>query len=416
MRAQSLREHYDVVVVGGGMVGASFALALTQQCTPRILVVESMLHAAMPSGSQVFDARTTALSHGSRLIYEKIGLWERIGPTAEPILKIHVSDRGHFGATRLDAAALKVPALGYVAENHVLGEVLQSAVEQADDIDFCCPARISCITPTAAGMQLQVGRPGQAAESQISADLVVLADGGKSNLTEQLGIQASVTHYEQSALITNIAFTQPHHNVAYERFTDTGPVAVLPLPDAQGTHRGSLIWTLPRQDVAEVLELSESAFLNALQERFGRRLGTLTRAGSPVVYPLSLSVAREQIRPGLVLLGNVAHTLHPVAGQGMNLALRDAQVLAGVIRQALEKGLSPGSMDALGAYTDAQHSDQQRTIQFSHYMTKLFSSSNPALVWARKFGLFSVDLVPTVKQGFARQAMGMAARSAQRFF
>jgi 2-octaprenyl-6-methoxyphenol hydroxylase len=412
MRTETLQAHYEIVVVGGGMVGASFALALARRYGSRILVAESQLRSGTARSSPAdFDTRTTALSHGSRLIYESIGMWDRISRSAEPILGIHVSDRGHFGATRLAASALDVPALGYVAENHVLGDVLQSAVEQSTGVDFFCPASISRITPVAEGMRLQLSRPGDNAESEITAALVVLADGGKSSLADQLGIQSNVTHYAQSALISNIAFTQAHGNIAYERFTDAGPIAVLPLPALDGEQRGSLIWTLPQQEAAGILDLSESAFLNRLQERFGRRLGKITRAGSRVIYPLSLSVAREQIRPGLVLLGNVAHTLHPVAGQGMNLALRDAQVLAGLIVRSAEKGVSPGSMHTLAAYMSAQESDQLRTIQFSHYMTQLFSSSNPALIWARKFGLFSVDLLPAVKQVFARQAMGMAVRS-----
>src|SRR5690606_35471607 len=184
-----------------------------------------------------------------------------------------------------------------------------------------------------------------------------------------------------------------------------GPLAVLPLATLAGDYRGALIWTLSHDDADAAMALSDRDFLIALQERFGHRLGMFEKAGQRVAYPLSLTVAREQIRPGLVLLGNVAHTLHPVAGQGLNLALRDAESLAELITESHsgrhgETG-SPGAMSVLQRFVDSQQADQDLTIDFSHYTTRLFSSTNPGLVWARKFGMFSVDLLPVVKRSFA---------------
>lgn len=420
MKASELQQHYDIAIIGGGMVGASFALALAQMQKHSsrkltILVVESIMQSQNTDQSADFDARTTALSYGSRKIYQRLGLWENLLATVVPIKKIHVSDRGHFGATRIDAESLSVDALGYVAENRQLGIVLHQALEDSDAIEFLCPAKITRIIPQASGMELRLSSRDGSSSRQISSDLVVLADGGKSALCEQLGIVNAVTRYEQTALITNIAFTHAHDNVAYERFTDSGPLAVLPLATVQNEHRGALIWTLPQEQADHVLGLEEQAFLNLLQQRFGRRLGRITKAGKRVAYPLNLSVAREQIRPGLVLLGNVAHTLHPVAGQGLNLALRDAQALAEVIIAAVESGKSPGSMAVLQRFVDQQQNDQSNTINFSHYITRLFSNNNPALVWARKSGLFSIDLVPVIKTAFTRQAMGLMDRKTNRF-
>ncbi len=397
------------------MVGASFALALAhmKKRSSRkltILVIESILQSQNADQSADFDARTTALSYGSRKIYERLELWEKLLPAVVPIKKIHVSDRGHFGATRIDAESLAVDALGYVVENRQLGIVLHQALEDSAAIEFLCPAKIMRINPLADGMDLQIVSSDGSNSCQINTDLVVLADGGKSVLCDQLGIANAVTRYEQTALITNIAFTHAHDNVAYERFTDTGPLAVLPLATIQNEHRGALIWTLPQEQADQVLGLEETAFLNLLQQRFGRRLGRITKAGKRIAYPLSLSVAREQVRPGLVLLGNVAHTLHPVAGQGLNLALRDAQALAEVIVAAADSGKSFGSMPVLQSFVDRQRNDQNNTINFSHYITRLFSSNNPALVWARKSGLFSIDLVPVIKTAFTRQAMGLVDR------
>ena len=415
MKVSQFQQHYDIAIIGGGMVGASFALALAQMQKNAsrkltILVIESVVQSQNADQSADFDARTTALSYGSMQIYQRLGLWENLLAAVVPIKKIHVSDRGHFGATRIDAGSLGVDALGYVAENRHLGIVLHQALEDSTAIEFLCPANITRINPHASGMELLISSRDDSNSQQINADLVVLADGGKSALCDQLGIANTVTEYQQTALITNIAFSQAHDNVAYERFTDSGPLAVLPLAADQNEHRGALIWTLPQEQADNVLGLPEEAFLSLLQQRFGRRLGRMIKAGKRNAYPLSLSVAREQIRPGLVLLGNVAHTLHPVAGQGLNLALRDAQALAEVITAAVKSGQSPGSMAVLQRFIDQQHRDQSNTINFSHYITRLFSSNNPALVWARKSGLFSIDLVPVIKTVFTRQAMGLMDR------
>ncbi len=413
MRVTEVQEHYDIVLIGGGLVGASFACGLAHALAGqgvRILVTEAI---ESLQASPSFDARSTALSYGSRQIYDELGLWNELSTYATAIERIHVSDRGHFGAVRIDRDEMNVEALGYVVENRHLGLVLNGALEQAQEIDYLCPARISNLTPTAEGYTVQVLGQNDSV-STIHADLVVLADGGKSALSQSLGITSAVTRYEQSAIIANVAFADSHCGVAYERFTDSGPVAVLPLSTLAGDNRGALIWTVAAQEAAEIVALPEEEFLSRLQERFGHRLGIFTKCGARGTYPLSLSVAREQIRPGLVLLGNVAHSLHPVAGQGLNLALRDAQALSASLANAQQQRQPLGSMAVLQEYVRRQKSDQEATIDFSHYMTRLFSTNHPALVWARKFGLFSIDLIPVFKRGFARQAMGLAQRAIQR--
>lgn len=412
MRVSAVQEHYDIVVVGGGLVGASFACGLAHAMAGqdvRILVTEAV---ESLQASPSFDARSTALSYGSQQIYKALGLWDELATYATAIQKIHVSDRGHFGAVRIDREEMGVEALGYVVENRHLGLVLTAALEQAEAIDYLCPAKISALTPTAQGYTAHV--IGQDNTSTIHSDLVVLADGGKSSLSQNLGITSAVTQYEQSAIIANVAFADSHQGVAYERFTDSGPLAVLPLSTLAGENRGALVWTVAKEEAAAIVALSEEEFLSRLQARFGHRLGVFTKCGARATYPLSLSVAREQIRPGLVLLGNVAHSLHPVAGQGLNLALRDAQALSTSLVHAHQQRQSLGEMKVLQEYVQRQQRDQDATIDFSHYMTRLFSSNHPALVWARKFGLFSIDLIPVFKHGFARQAMGLAERTRRR--
>jgi 2-octaprenyl-6-methoxyphenol hydroxylase len=405
-----IQQHYDVIVIGGGLVGASFACALAAQRTAsplKILVTEAVKSLEQSSS---FDSRSTALSYGSHLVYENIGLWDDMARFVTAIDKIHVSDRGHFGAARINSANMGVEALGFVAENQHIGQVLNGALESATAIDFACPATITSLHPIAHGMRVRI-QAEDAIEKEVSTDLVVLADGGKSTLKEQLGIDSQVTEYGQHAIITNIGFSNAHHHVAYERFTEDGPLAILPLATMNGMYRGALIWTVSEKDVDAVMAMPDSAFLALLQQRFGYRLGVFEKAGTRAAYPLRLSIAREQIRPGLVLLGNVAHTLHPVAGQGLNLALRDAQTLAHLLSEASLQHQALGDIKVLQQFVDIQQADQTNTIGFSHTMTKLFSNHNPALIWTRKFGLISLDLIPTAKKAFARQAMGLASRN-----
>jgi len=242
----------------------------------------------------------------------------------------------------------------------------------------------------------------------VDTSLVVLADGGKSPVCGQLGISQSIERYDQHALIANIVFEKPHNNIAYERFTDTGPLAILPLQAIDGTNRGSLVWTLSVEQAAEFREMNEEQLLSLLQERFGFKLGKITNIGERFVYPLSLSLAKEQVRPGLALLGNVAHTLHPVAGQGLNLALRDARVLVDVLGKAMQQEAALGDMSMLSEYVARQEADQALTTQFTHNITKLFSSNNDAKVWLRKFGLLAIELSPRVRHSLAERAMGLS--------
>jgi 2-octaprenyl-6-methoxyphenol hydroxylase len=403
---------YDVVIVGGGMVGASLACTL-QQSSPQlllnILLVESLPVRIQEKPLQPsFDSRSTVLSFGTAEYFRQMGLWEALDKFAEPIKNIHVSDQGKFGAVRMDSAEQGVDALGYVLENQALGTVLNQAILNADRVEVCSPAKVSEIQIDADHAELLLEQDGHTAS--VKADLVVLAEGARSGLCEQLGIHRSNEHYGQEAIIANVAFTQSHQNIAYERFTPKGPMALLPLTTVDEENRAALVWTQPAEIVETVRLLDDDEFLAQLQNDFGSRLGEFTRVGERKSYPLSLQQAEEQTRAGLVLLGNAAHALHPVAGQGFNLALRDTMRLAENIIESLQIGVNPGSASRLQTYTKVSESDQDKTIAFSHYMTGMFSNNNTALVWARKFGLLSIDLIPPVKKSLSRQAMGMSER------
>jgi len=393
---------YCLNIVGGGMVGASLALAL-QDCARQagwtIRLIEA--HPPVKGGWQPsYDNRSTALSHGSRTLFERLGVWTELARRAEPIQHIHVSDRGHPGSVRMSAAQEGVPALGYIVENAWLGEVLIGNLDQ-QAIEWLAPARVAQARAKPGGYQLDL----QVSEGahQLESDLLVIADGGRSGLLDQLGIHRKVNPYQQVAVIANITTAQGHSGVAYERFTETGPLALLPLSG----QRSALVWTLASDVAEEVAGLSDDAFLERLQAAFGFRMGALTRVGERARYPLSLIEAEEQVRSHLVVLGNAAHSLHPIAGQGFNLSLRDAMALADSLVHAQREGLHPGSLAVLQGYLDGQLNDQLATVAFSHYLTRMFSNQQPLLVAGRNAGLLAMDLLPALKTRLARQGMGL---------
>lgn len=409
MQISNPDKFYDLVVVGAGMVGASFCCALEnllRESPISVLVIEAIAPNNGLVKQSSFDARSTALSFGSRKIFEEFAVWQELGAAVSAIDEIQVSDRGRLGAVSLSAQEQKVDALGYVVENKRLGEVLNARLLGSDKINLLSPAAVSSIKATEGGMQLRLQHGDS--DAIVDTSLVVLADGGKSPVCGQLGISQSIERYDQHALIANIVFEKPHNNIAYERFTDTGPLAILPLQAIDGTNRGSLVWTLSVEQAAEFREMNEEQLLSLLQERFGFKLGKITIIGERFVYPLSLSLAKEQVRPGLALLGNVAHTLHPVAGQGLNLALRDARVLVDVLGKAMQQEAALGDMSMLSEYVARQEADQALTTQFTHNITKLFSSNNDAKVWLRKFGLLAIELSPRVRHSLAERAMGLS--------
>jgi 2-octaprenyl-6-methoxyphenol hydroxylase len=399
---------HDVVIVGAGMVGASLALALLHD-NPRplrvLLVEASAIHASPAPAQPGFDIRSTVLSAGSVAYFRTLGLWSALQQAAEPITQIHVSDQGRFGSVRLRAEEEGVDALGHVVENAALGRAMNAALLAASGLELLAPAKVTRLLPTTRGMQVQLQQDGS--DTTVEAGLVVLAEGGRSGLCAQLGISHQHHSYRQGAVIANVAFTQPHQGIAYERFTAKGPLALLPLAAHEGQPRAALVWTHPLAQAADVMALDDEVFLAQLQQDFGQRVGVFTRVGKRAMYPLALQVAQEQVRPGLVLLGNVAHSLHPVAGQGFNLALRDAMTLAGNVRDSQYQGNAPGSFARLAAYQQAVRQDQSLTIGFSDYMTRLFSSNSAALALARKLGMASIDLLPPLKHRLSWQAMGL---------
>lgn len=406
--------HRDIVIAGGGMVGVSLALHLGEVMSAKtsICLIENFaLPAAEASGKPEyhpsFDARSTALSYSSRLIYEKMGVWDDLQEWLCPIRTIHVSTRGRFGSTVMRPEDLQWPALGYVVENAWLGSALVQALYRQARVEVISPAKVLKATPGASGVGLAVEG---GSEANMTAGLLLIADGAQSGLRQQMGVGVQEKSYHQHALVANVATSRAHDGCAFERFTDTGPLALLPLLGGSGAeHRSALVWTLPQQRAQALTDCPEVEILAALQKEFGYRLGRFTQVGTRHSYPLSLIQSVEQVRKGVVVMGNAAHALHPVAGQGYNLALRDVAVLAQELASAEAAGLPLGELSVLQAYCDKQRADQARTVAASNTLPALFMHPDPVLGLARDMGLAGLDVLPALKRELVRYAAGVAA-------
>ena len=393
---------YDILVIGGGMVGASLACALGGTGL-RIAVVEAVPLTASTQPS--YDERTIALAFGSRRIFEGIGVWgevARLGAT--PIEKIHISDRGRFGFTHFSHTELGQEALGYVVEARVLGLALLARLQQLPNVAWLCPATLESVDFQPESAVARIRHDGTTHD--LRARLVVAADGADSAVRNIAGIEFERTEYGQSAVVTTVTINQPHQNTAYERFTGTGPLALLPMSD----NRMAVVWSTRTDNVEALLSLSDEEYLVRLQERFGDRLGTFTRLGRRRAYPLMLTRVAEHVRPRLALIGNAAHTVHPVAGQGFNLGLRDVAALAEVLVAAQREGRDLGDLEVLKRYADWRARDNRVIATFTNSLIRVFSNDFPPLAFARNLGLLAVDLVPPLKRRLLRITSGLAGK------
>jgi 2-octaprenyl-6-methoxyphenol hydroxylase len=356
---------------------------------------------AVPARSEdqpSYDERVIALSWGSRRIFEGIGLWRAMESGAEAIRRIHISDRGRFGFARLDHREEGVDALGYVAPARLLGGAIQNGLA---GVDLLCPGRLLGFRIRPDRVDLEVSVSGES--KLIGARLLVAADGGESGVRRRLGLAAREHSYGHDALITTVTPERPMEGLAFERFTDTGPLAMLPM--TQG--RCSVVWTARNNESSALLALSEQAFLARLQRRFGYRLGRLARPGRRVAYPLNLLLTREPVRQCLVLIGNAAHTLHPVAGQGFNLGLRDVAALAQVLADAARTAGDPGAPSTLEAYRRLRGRDQTSVAAATDILARTFVNPLLPVRWARDIGMLGLDFTPGLRHLVARRFMGM---------
>ena len=397
---------YDVAIVGGGMVGATLAVALAP-LNLRVALIEAIPHnaAAQPS----FDERTTALSNGSRRILEAIGVWSALDAAATPIAKIHVSDQGRFGFARIDAKEQGLKAMGYVVANRALGSALWSRLSSQETKVFC-PAVLSGLTANDEAVKIEFAESG--AKIAIDAKLIVAADGAQSVVRSAFGVAAEVRDYGQTAVITTVLPQRFHDNVAYERFTPEGPLALLPLDGGRCT----LVLTLAKDAAHSALAWSDQEFLAEVQRRFGFRLGRFLKVGRRVPYPLSLTQSERTSAPRCVIIGNAAQGLHPVAGMGFNLGLRDVASLAELIAEnALgdadaRKYADPGNAQLLREYDAWRRADRGGVIAFTDGLVRMFSNPLSLVARVRNLGLLAFDLLPPAKSALSRLSTGGGGR------
>jgi 2-octaprenyl-6-methoxyphenol hydroxylase len=386
---------FDLIIVGGGMVGASLACAL-KNSELKIAIVEAFSPTSKQQPS--YDDRGIALAYGSQRIFESIGLWSELASHCTAITDIHVSDRGHFGVTRLSAKNENVPALGQVITARLMGQVLNQYLEQQSNLEFICPAKVTELNQCSDHVVITLDD-----SRTLSTKLIVAADGANSTIKHLLNLGSLEQDYNQTAITANITAERAHNGKAFERFTDSGPIALLPMSD----NRCSLVWTVKAGDETEILSLSEQDFLSRLQDRFGFRLGKLLKVGQRNSYPLKLVQADQPIQHRVVLIGNAAHSLHPIAGQGFNLGLRDVAALADVL---VDNNGDCGDAHLLYDYSQWRQQDQDNIINETNILVKLFSNNNPILGHLRGAGLTITDILPLAKHWLAQKSMGLSRK------
>lgn len=399
----------QVIIVGGGMVGLSLSLMLAK-ANIAVKLLEAVKYPnyddqnVAPYHSS-FDARNTALSRRSVQIYQKLGLWDALQQHATPILQVHITEQGSFGKARLIAEQEKVESFGQVIENAWLGRVLLTQVRQQPLIELIDGVQVTALTQDAEQVHIEAQRGDEILK--LESKLLIAADGRDSFCRQAIGVGVDVHDYDQVAIVTTVQTSKPHEHVGFERFSALGPLALLPLP---GEYRRSVVWPVKKGTENEWLgDENDQHFLSALQQTYGDRAGKFEKTGKRFSYPLSQVLAHKQAVGRVILMGNAAHTIHPVAGQGFNLCLRDADVLVRYLVNQLTTSTDLGNPDNLLAYEQARLSDQQRVIKFCDTVVRGFSNQNPLLKLIRNTGLIAFDVIPGVKPLVANYAMGLKA-------
>ncbi len=392
-------KNFDIVIVGSGMIGTSLALALAP-LDLNIAIIESVK--AKVSKHPSFDDRSTALSRSTQRMLTAMDLWDKIIVASSPIKHIHVSDKGRFGFSHIDAKEEGVEALGYVVINRVLGEILNSSLLSKNNVSIFCPAQVQSIDSNNDTIVTKaISENGTFA---LSSKLIVAADGANSTVREMMGIEVIKNNYAQRAVIGNLVTEKPLLNRAFERFTPQGPLAILPIVG----DRAGFIWTVNENDASRITSLDDNSFLDEMQEEFGYRLGTFSHVGIRSNYPLVLSKASKLTVPRGVLVGNSAHGLHPVSGQGFNLGMRDVAALSECIADNLSRNNDPGNREILDRYSSWRRADQKKLVYFTDSLVKLFGSLRTDLRVLRNIGMIGFDLIPGVRSIFAKHTMGLA--------
>jgi 2-octaprenyl-6-methoxyphenol hydroxylase len=453
---QKNKQHFDVIISGGGLSGSLMALSLSKLTkndgsSLSIAIVEALpFNQTSPaSKNALFDARVLALSHGSAKYLAKQGVWQYLKDDASEITTIDISDRGHFAKARLTAKEHRVNALGYVIDMALIGKAQLKALSQntssaknstnnstksgeKNNIHWFSPDSIVDIS-WLGNYQEQSKNQGENATDKaqvsvtlnsgkvLSAKLLLGCDGVQSPVRKLANIEVTCDDYQQVALIANVTTSKAHHHKAFERFTEFGPIAMLPLKpikqghislnpsvnsSAVGESRCSLVWTMTPSQAEEIKHLTDDAFKEELERAFGSYLGAITHVGKRDTYPLVLLQAQQQTYHRMALVGNASHTIHPIAGQGFNLGLRDVSVMADLVNDALAADQDIGNFALLHAYQINRAKDQQQVIQLTDSLVTLFANDLPPLMIGRNIGLQTLNVIAPFKDALVKKTMG----------
>ena len=431
----ALPQQVDITIIGGAMAGASLALGLAKLSAKLLAksldksldkgqsglqrpISIALIEAVKPDGNHPgFDSRSIAIAHGSVFELTQLGIWPSIESLGTDIENIHISDRGHFGMTELNAEQFGLPSMGQVVELAKVGKVLFEQLQKAD-ITLYCPASLAKLETDIDGHTLTLDN-GQ----QIRTQLLIAADGANSKVRQALKQDVTQVEFEQVALVANVQSDKPHDNWAYERFTDTGPLALLPMAPIKGNTRLSLVWALDAEQAEQLKYTDKVDFLAKLQQAFGHRAGRFTDVGERVSYPLTLSYMPRPIYHRTVFIGNAAQTLHPIAGQGFNLGLRDVVGLIDAVETSIKasnkasteantsantsaSAFDFGHNDVIHAYLARREQDRKNTINNVEFLVRGFSNQYWPLVAGRSLALRLLSWCPPLKAPIAHKAMG----------
>lgn len=388
---------YDVLIIGGGVVGLALAAALGRGPAKVALVDAKPPETDWPAHS--VDLRVYAITRESQRFLTGVGAWEDIESAGvSPFREMRVWDAAGGGTIHFDSAELGEPCLGHIIESRAIIRALSGQIDRLTGVDRYCPALVERLA-SADGWPRVTLRDG----TELEARLLVGADGSASRVRDDAGIHVRAGDYGQKAIVAVVRTEQPHRETAWQRFLPTGPLAFLPLRDG----RCSIVWSASSAEAERLSALETDAFREALAEAFDHRLGRILDCGERVLFPLRRQHAECYVKPRLALVGDAAHVIHPLAGQGVNLGLQDAQALAQVVGEALRAGRDPGLLHTLRRYERARKGDTLVMMTAMDGFKQLFGSSLQPLRLVRNLGLNLVDAAPLLKQRIMRYAMGL---------
>ncbi len=401
-----MNSSFDIAIVGGGLVGSSLAIALATTLTKssyKIALIDSQPLADIALKANSLDGRSIALALSSKKMLSALGVWAGLQEQATAIKKIHISDQGRFGATRLDSARYEVESFGYLIPADHLIHRLNKQVDSLENVVRIQPYKVSAIENNTDHVTLK-----QDDGKTVQASLLIAADGANSFIRKALNIGVEEKQYQQSAIVGSVECEQAHHNTAYERFTEDGPLALLPRED----NCCGFIWMNPTESAEANLSLSDTAFMYKLQEAFGFRLGHFQSISKRFAYPLALLMSEQRIQQRVVLIGNAAQTLHPIAGQGFNLALRDIAELVELLGEDDLNNVNKNLDAVLKDYADHRQPDIEKTIRFTDRLNFLFNADYPVLKQSRGLGLAMLGAIPILEERIVKQNLGEAGSNA----